>query len=151
MASETTSRRSFLNKLLAGTLLTGGGGVLASIVAYLFPSAEASSALGPRRVRIGREEDLEVGQGKLALVNEEPVWVIHLPTGFVAMSALCTHKGCMINWEGERRVFTCPCHNGLFDERGNVVAGLPLSPLPRFRAGITDGELYVSGEKQLQS
>ena len=34
------------------------------------------------------------------------------------------------------------------DERGNVVTGLPLRPLPRFRIGITEGDLYVSHENQ---
>lgn len=148
MAADRTDRRSFLSKLLAATLVTGAGGVVASISAYLFPSAEASSSLGRRRVLIGKVDDLGVGQGKLSLVDEEPVWVIHLPIGFVAMSALCTHKGCMLHWEEKRRLFTCPCHDGLFDERGNVVGGLPLRPLPRFRVGIASGDVYVSGEER---
>lgn len=141
-----TSRRSFLSKFLAGILAVGSGGTLASIGAYLFPNEETRSALGSRQVRIGRAEDLAVGQGRLSLVGEEPVWVVHLPSGFIGLSALCTHKGCTIKWESERRLFTCPCHDGLFDERGNVVAGLPLRPLPRFRVGIANGDLYAAAE-----
>ena len=143
MSEQAATRRSFLAKLLAGTLLAGAGGFIASIIAYLFPPSEVSSALGPERVRIGKVADVPVGQGKLALVEDQPVWVIHLTSGFVAMAALCTHKGCIIKWNEGRRLFVCPCHEGLFDTHGNVVAGLPRLPLSRFRVGIVQDELYV--------
>jgi cytochrome b6-f complex iron-sulfur subunit len=70
--------------------------------------------------------------------------VVRLASGFVAMSAWCTHKGCVIKWDAPRRVFNCPCHEGRFDERGNVVAGLPLRPLTRFRVGLVGSDVYVS-------
>jgi cytochrome b6-f complex iron-sulfur subunit len=144
MASETTSRRSFLGRLLGGTLVASVAGGLASIAAYLFPPDAVSSALGPRRVRVGGADDLAPGDGRLTLVEDEPVWVVRSPAGFMALSAWCTHKGCVVKWERERRVFACPCHEGLFDERGNVVSGLPLRPLSRFRVGLVSGSVYVS-------
>ncbi len=144
MGDEITSRRSFMSKLLAGTLLAGLGGTIASIVAYLFPPGEVSSALGPQRFKVGRADDILPGEGKLTLVDEEPVWVVHLARGFVAMSAWCTHKGCIIKWDDQGRLFRCPCHEGQFDERGNVVFGLPLRPLNRYRVGLVRGDLYVS-------
>ncbi len=143
-AQGGTTRRSFVSRLLAGSMLAGFAGVIASIAAYLFPPDEVSSALGPRRVKIGNADDIIPGEGKLVLVNDEPVWVVHLARGFVAMSAWCTHKGCVIKWDGPGRLFRCPCHEGAFDERGNVVAGLPLRPLTRFQVGIVQGEVYVS-------
>ena len=60
------------------------------------------------------------------------------------MSAWCTHKGCIVKWDDQQRLFNCPCHEGRFDERGNVVSGLPLRPLTRFQSGSIRGELYVS-------
>jgi len=150
MGERRTTRRSFLGRLLQGTLLTGVAAVAGSIVAYLFPAAEVSSALGPRRVKVGRPEDLPPGTGKLTLVDDEPVWVVHLSSGFAGISAWCTHKGCTIEWQEQRRLFACPCHEGLFDERGNVVSGLPLRPLTRFRVGVVRSELYVSHEQDTQ-
>lgn len=144
MGDEGSSRRSFLGKLLAGSLVAGVGGALASVLAYLFPPEEASSALGPQRVKVGKAAEIPLGSGRLALVEDEPVWVVHLAKGFVAMSAWCTHKGCVIKWQQERRVFSCPCHEGLFDERGNVVSGLPLRPLSPMRVGQVNGDVYVS-------
>ena len=143
-----TTRRSFVSKLLLGSVLAGFAGAIAAIAAYLFPPSEVRSALGPRRVKIGSADDILPGEGKMALVDDEPVWVVHLARGFVAMSAWCTHKGCVIKWDGPGRLFRCPCHEGAFDERGNVVAGLPLRPLTRFQVGIVQGDVYVSRSEE---
>ena len=143
MEGESPSRRSFLGRLLSGTLLTGAAGIVATIVAYLFPPEQASSALGPRRVKVAKPDEIRPGEGKLTLVDEEPVWVVRLTRGFVAMSALCTHRGCIVKWDPEGRLFRCPCHEGQFDEHGNVVSGLPLRPLTPFRVGLLRGDLFV--------
>ncbi len=144
MSEQTPTRRSFLGKMMVGTLLAGGAAVCSAVVAYLFPPNDGGSALGSQRVKSGRAVDLAPGKGKLTLVDGEPVWVVNLSRGFAAISALCTHKGCIIKWDEKRRLFTCPCHEGLFDERGNVLAGLPRRPLDHFRVGLVHGELYVS-------
>jgi len=142
--SAGASRRSFLSNLMAGSLFMWLAGVVAAVAAYLFPPDEARSSLGPQRVRVGPTDEIRLGEGKLTLVEEEPVWVVHLTRGFVALSAWCTHQGCVIKWDGQKRLFQCPCHEGRFDESGNVVAGLPLRPLTRFRVGEVDGAVYVS-------
>jgi cytochrome b6-f complex iron-sulfur subunit len=151
MEHEPTTRRSFLSRLLAGTLLAGGAAVLASIVAYLFPREEVSAALGPQRAKVGKADDILLGEGKLTLVDEEPVWIVRSTRGFVAMSAWCTHRGCVVKWDEQERLFRCPCHEGRFDERGNVVAGLPLRSLTRFRVGLVGGELFVSRTDKRES
>lgn len=146
--ADTSSRRFFLSRLLGGTLLTGCAGMLASVVAYLFPSTRVSSALGPQHVRVGAAAQMKSGEGKLALVEDEPVWVVRSGEGFTALSAWCTHEGCIVKWEQPRRVFSCPCHEGSFDEHGNVVSGLPRRPLRSFRVGFLNGDVYVSrGER----
>jgi cytochrome b6-f complex iron-sulfur subunit len=148
MTDQRFTRRSFLGRLLAGSLLVGVAGVISSVVAYLFPAGTVMSALGPRRVRVGKAADIPIGQGKLTLVNDEPVWIVHLARGFVGRSALCTHQGCIVKWQADRRLFTCPCHHGLFDERGNVIAGFPLRPLPHVRVGVVQGDVYVSSSEE---
>ena len=65
----------------------------------------------------------------------------------IAMSAACTHKGCIVAWSGEDRRFHCPCHGGIFSENGGIDASsssLYLSPLPRLDVKVdTDGKIYV--------
>ncbi len=118
--------------------------MVSGVVAYLFAPGEVRSSLGPARVKVDSAGGIAQGTAKLALVDGEPVWVAHLASGFVALSALCTHKGCIVKWDDLGRVFRCPCHEGLFDERGNVVSGLPRRSLSRFRVGLVGGDVYVS-------
>lgn len=42
-----------------------------------------------------------------------------------ARSLLCTHWGCQVVWNDAARLYLCPCHEGRYDERGEVVAGPP--------------------------
>lgn len=151
MSESTPTRRSFLGRVLGGTILVGVAGVISSIVAYLVPPDEVQSGLGPLRTKVGKAEDLAPGQAKLTLVNDEPVWVVHQARkGFAAFSALCTHKGCLVKWDEKRGLFMCPCHEGRFDEEGNVVSGLPRRPLARFRVGLVREQLYVSRGEERQ-
>jgi Rieske Fe-S protein len=144
MTAAEQSRRSFLGRLLGGTLIAGATGIVSAVIAFLFPPGAVNSALGPQRARVGKLSEIPRGEGKLSLVNDEPVWVVHLARGLVAMSAQCTHQGCIVKWQPDRRLFSCPCHQGLFDERGNVVSGFPQQSLLRFSVGVVDGDVYVS-------
>ncbi len=64
----------------------------------------------------------------------------------VAMSAACTHMGCIVQWQDPDRKFQCPCHGGLFTEYGKVDKASPVhyvTPLPRLDAQVVDGNVYV--------
>ena len=116
-------------------------GIMGSILAYIFPSARRFPQVGS--LGVGEESLIPPGEGKLVIFNGQPVWVLHLKRGFVALSALCTHQGCLLEWEKERKVLSCPCHMGLFDANGNVLAGLPPRALPRFQVAVLGGKIYL--------
>ena len=40
--------------------------------------------------------------------------------------------------------FFCPCHGGVFDSAGNVVAGPPPEPIEKLPVKVEDGILYTS-------
>ncbi len=40
-----------------------------------------------------------------------------------AISAVCTHLGCTVNWDTAMRMFVCPCHGSRYDPAGHVAAG----------------------------
>ena len=65
----------------------------------------------------------------------------------IAMSAACTHMGCIVKWQSSDRKFHCPCHGGLFTENGGVdTAAGPvryLTALPRLLTKVEDGLVYV--------
>jgi Rieske Fe-S protein len=54
-----------------------------------------------------------------------------------ALSARCTHLGCQVRWAAEERHFLCPCHGGVYDASGQVLAGPPPRPLDSIEATIS--------------
>lgn len=60
-----------------------------------------------------------------------------------AMHSTCTHLGCRTSYDRETRQILCPCHGGVYDLNGQVVAGPPPSPLPELDARIQDGNVFV--------
>lgn len=64
----------------------------------------------------------------------------------VAMSAACTHMGCIVQWKAAEERFVCPCHGGLFTEYGQPDPKSPmryLTALPRLKTKVEDGKIYV--------
>jgi len=74
----------------------------------------------------------------------------------IAMSAACTHMGCLVNWEGSNRTFRCPCHGGVFTAFGRTDSTPAtiryLAPLPRVETLIDpDGSIFVRVPSQPSS
>lgn len=59
------------------------------------------------------------------------IFLRHTATGeFLALSAICTHQGCVI--APSRVGFLCPCHGSSYDAEGRNTGGPAPRPLPRF-------------------
>jgi len=74
----------------------------------------------------------------------EAAWVSR--TGeqdFIVYSVHCTHVGCPITWSPQARRFFSPCHGGVFDADGRVLAGPPPRPLDRYEVKIENGVLFA--------
>ena len=68
--------------------------------------------------------DLAPGSGRVVRVGGEPVAVYKRPTGQLqAVSAVCTHLGCLVAWNGTEQSWDCPCHGSRFTPDGTVVHG----------------------------
>ena len=64
----------------------------------------------------------------------------------IAVSAACTHMGCIVRWQDSDRKYHCPCHGGLFTEYGKPDNSSPilyLTSLPRLETKIENDKVYV--------
>lgn len=64
----------------------------------------------------------------------------------IAISAGCTHLGCIVTWDEDHKIFKCPCHDGRYDTEGRVIAGPPPKPLRRHKTKIEDGRILLATE-----
>ena len=105
--------------------------------------------LWPRRKQGGSEKLFVAGNissfkiGEVVPFRKERSFVVRLDGGFLAMSSICTHLHCIVNWNGVLKTFECPCHGGKFDEKGEVTAGPPPRPLDLYKLQIVAGKIVV--------
>ncbi|MCP4665894.1 MAG: ubiquinol-cytochrome c reductase iron-sulfur subunit, partial [Deltaproteobacteria bacterium] len=73
------------------------------------------------------------------------VYLIKKGEGFEALSARCTHLGCLVAFDKRKGEFHCPCHGSIYDRSGKRLRGpakKPLASLP-FRQE-KNGDLVVT-------
>ena len=146
--AHAIDRRAFMAIMflaVAGTL--GAAALGERFLAFLYPVVPA-------------EREIEVPIAKRDMVPPGGGVVVHSPVGHVALedvdgelrafSAVCTHLGCIIEWQpgagepsGVRPVWHCPCHHGRFDRSGKVTGGPPPRPLDPLPVAVRDGQVYV--------
>lgn len=138
------SRRRFIGYLLGFSVVATAAGVLTPVAGYLWPPSRASSGTGGR-VQVGTTQEYPVGQGKVVPVNDKPVIVVNTAqSGIKCFSAICTHLGCVVEWDQRRQVIVCPCHDGRFNPaNGAVISGPPPSPLPEVPLVVEGDAVYV--------
>lgn len=139
------SRRRLITYLLGFSVVATFGGVLTPIVGYLWPPSRASGGRG-ERMQVGTTADFPASQGKVVPVNDKPVIIVNTARGGVkAFSAICTHLGCIVEWDQNRQFILCPCHDGRFNPlNGAVISGPPPAPLPELALTIEGDAIYVS-------
>jgi cytochrome b6-f complex iron-sulfur subunit len=60
-----------------------------------------------------------------------------------ALSLVCTHLGCLVEWRPDERRLTCPCHRAAFGLEGDVLEGPPPRPLPTFNVSLAGDRVLV--------
>jgi len=82
--------------------------------------------------------------GGYVIANGGNTIVMNTVSGFKALSLICTHNGCTVNYRGTGG-FLCPCHGGTYDINGNVTGGPPPSPLPTYQVTQAGSILTIKG------
>ena len=61
----------------------------------------------------------------------------------VALSLMCSHQMCRIEWKPDDERYLCPCHDGVFAADGSVIYGPPERPLRRLTVTIEGNEAVL--------
>jgi cytochrome b6-f complex iron-sulfur subunit len=138
-AGDAIDRRDFLNEITLGALGIAGLGSVA--VTYQFFSPNVLFEPSPT-FRAGNPDLYPVHS--VTFLQEQQVYIVRMPEGFYAVSAVCTHLGCVTQWKPDADMIACPCHGSKFKADGTKIEGPAPRPLPHFAISLTaDGELFV--------
>jgi len=142
--AQKVTRRGFLEWMLG---LMGGATALAvagTALNFMIPGGKESGS--KEAVEVIGADEIAVGDGKVVPFNNKPaIIVLTKPDEYVAYSAVCTHAGCVVTWQKDKKRIFCPCHAGMFDIEGNVISGPPPSPLPKYRV-VKKGDKILLAE-----
>jgi glycine/D-amino acid oxidase-like deaminating enzyme/nitrite reductase/ring-hydroxylating ferredoxin subunit len=92
----------------------------------------ATRFVGDRLVKRADVDSIAPGEGQVIGAGAGQLAVRRDADGQLhALSARCTHLGCIVNWNSGEGVWDCPCHGSRFDADGRVVMGPAVHPLER--------------------
>jgi cytochrome b6-f complex iron-sulfur subunit len=134
------SRREFLNETTLGALGIAGLGGTALLYQYFSPNVLFEP---PMTFRAGNPDLYPVDS--VTFLQDQLVYIVRTSSGFYAVSAVCTHLGCITQWKPDANMIACPCHGSKFHRDGVKIEGPAPRPLPHFAISLTsDGELLVN-------
>ncbi len=130
-AANGITRRDFLNEITQGALGIAGLGSVAVTYQFFSPN-----------VLFGNPDLYPVHS--VTFLQDQQVYIVRMLEGFYAVSAVCTHLGCITQWKPDADMIACPCHGSKFKADGTKMEGPAPRPLPHFAISLTaDGELLV--------
>ena len=134
------SRRYFLEVIGAGAIGISAVGAIVLSGTYLSPNVVKEP---PTKFKGGPVENYP--PGSVTLDKEQKVFIVRAKEGyFYALSAVCTHLGCITNWKPEEGIVACPCHGSKFNREGTKIDGPAPRSLPRFAMSLDDqGQLII--------
>ncbi len=151
MAIEDSQPRRTARRRLVEILL--GGGVFASVVSFLYPVLKYLAPppvpdLGQDEVVAAKVGDLKPNGSKVFRFGSRPALLLLTLEGeYHAVSAVCTHLGCTVQYRNDLHAVWCACHNGTYGLDGRNVSGPPPRPLEKFQVNIRSNEIIVSRQR----
>jgi cytochrome b6-f complex iron-sulfur subunit len=137
---ENYGRRKFLGICLGGFV----AGLAAAVVYPVFRYLAPRSGSGLIAKVVISEKDVPEGEAKFfEFAGSSAVLVRKRGGGLVALSAVCPHLGCIVQWEKDKQDFLCPCHAGHYTADGIITAGPPPKPLTKLPFTVANGAITV--------
>lgn len=113
------TRRLFIEKVTIGSILSALFMALLGILRFPLPKVLKEKT----RFKIGKIDEFPLNT--FTFMGDKKIFIYRDRTSLKALSAVCTHLGCIINKTPNG--FRCPCHGSYFNPQGEVLSG----PAPR--------------------
>lgn len=133
-------RRQFFVALGSGALAVATTGGMVLTGDFLRPNVLFEP---PAKFLVGKPNQYPLDS--VVYLAKPKIMVIREKEGyFYAISTVCTHLGCIVNWKAQEKIIACPCHGSRFNKLGEVISGPAPKSLPHFAMNLTvDGYLEV--------
>jgi len=118
-----------------------------ALISFVYPTSKflvrPKSSMPDAPLTINKDE-IPTGTAKEFFFNETPLVVINRRgSGFIALSRVCTHLGCLVGYDKFNNKLVCPCHAGEFDLEGRVLSGPATKSLQRYSLKITTDQITI--------
>ncbi|MFQ6105059.1 MAG: ubiquinol-cytochrome c reductase iron-sulfur subunit [Candidatus Glassbacteria bacterium] len=140
-SQDILKRRDFLAKVLKTIGTVFFVACIYPLIRYLSPTAITGTG---KEVEISLD-DLPVGDSNVIDIAGQPVILIRTQKEVIALSAICTHLGCVVQFKKEENIIHCPCHAAAFDIKGNVLKGPATIPLKTYQTNISGNRVFIGG------
>jgi cytochrome b6-f complex iron-sulfur subunit len=137
--TKPISRRRLMAYAWIGAAAIVIGELIFGTFAFLWPRRK-----GPKVETVfiaGKITDFKVGE--VIPYRKERAFIMRTEGGFLAISAICPHLNCVVNWNEMLKKFECPCHGAKFSQNGEVLEGPPPRPLDLYKLQIVAGNVVV--------
>jgi glycine/D-amino acid oxidase-like deaminating enzyme/nitrite reductase/ring-hydroxylating ferredoxin subunit len=116
-----------------------------SVTSFLSENVNVAARLLKDWVKPSEVDNLEqIGRGEGAILRQggSKTAVYRARGGALhRVSAVCTHLGCIVQWNPNEKSWDCPCHGSRFDIEGRVLNGPAVSRLSHAETGSArDGQ-----------
>ena len=155
-------RRKFLK---VATCAIGGGvglAVAGPVLTLLAdPAGKTTVTLPPAPLDLGPAEQFRAGAEPRRVDVVAPIikdawatsrhvvlgaaWIRRTaPDKLIALSAICPHRGCAVDWDASGGNFVCPCHDGRFSPGGDKLVGPSERGMDELPLEVREGRLQLT-------
>jgi len=146
MEQKHTSRRNFLESGVVAIAASACGGC--ALFGSRKPDAVVQEDEGALKLDKPDSEALLASVTSRLIQpkgTSEKILVVHRGGGKLsAVSAICTHMGCNVNYDIELGLLVCPCHGSQFSLEGQKIKGPATRPLKQYSVQARDGQIVIN-------
>lgn len=140
--NQKIPRRNFF-RILFGSVIGLAG---LTTIPFIVSSFNPRKVIQNRRIPIGKPSDYPMNQ--MTFLSPHKLYILRDHAGMAAISAICTHLGCVVDKEDTG--FICPCHGSSYKPDGQVVTGPAPRNLPWYQVlSMPDETLIVDMDRKV--